>query len=231
MNVSFTRVSSNAKTGPIPTTTTTARSCPTACPFNHENAGGCYAEYGPQALHWRKVTSGERGSNWQSLCDNVASLPARALWRHNVAGDLPTTDRVHIDAGKLEQLVQANAGRHGFTYTHHDMTIEANRDAVRKANANGFTINLSGNNAAHADTLADMNIGPVVTVLPTDAPRISKTPAGRTIVACPAEYSDRVTCANCGLCQRQDRKNVIVGFHSHGTGKKKANAIAQGVAA
>lgn len=231
MNVAFTRVSTNAKTGPIPTTTTTASTCPTACPFNHANKGGCYAEYGPQAIHWRKVTNGERGGTWADLCDNVASLPARTLWRHNVAGDLPTNDRVNIDAGRLDQLVQANAGRHGFTYTHHDMTLAANRDAVQKANAAGFTVNLSGNSPAHADTLADLNIAPVVTVLPADAPRISQTPQGRTIVACPAEYSDRVTCANCGLCQRQARKGVIVGFHAHGTGKKKANAVAQGVAA
>jgi hypothetical protein len=111
------------------------------------------------------------------------------------------------------------------------MTIEVNRDAVQKANANGFTINLSGNNPAHADTLADMDIGPVVTVLPMDAPRISKTPKGRTILACPAEYSDRIACVNCGLCQKKQRKGVIVGFHPHGTGKKKANAVAQGVAA
>ena len=81
---------------------------------------------------------------------------------------------------------------------------------------------------AYLNTLADMGIGPVVTVLPTDAPRTIKTPKGRTIVACPAEYSDRVTCANCGLCQRRDRKDVIVGFHAHGTGKKKANNVAEG---
>ncbi len=231
MKVAFTRISTNAKTGPIPTTTTAATTCPTACPFNNANAGGCYAEYGPQAIHWRKVTNGERGGTWSDLCDSVAALPARTLWRHNVAGDLPTADRVHIDAAKLQQLANANAGRHGFTYTHHDMTAPGNADAVKAANAAGFTVNLSGNNPAHADALADLDIGPVVTVLPADAPRTLKTPKGRTIVACPAEYSDRVTCATCGLCQRQNRKGVIVGFHAHGTGKRKADAIAQGVAA
>ena len=231
MQVAFTRVSTNAKTGPIPTTTTTARTCPTACPFNHANSGGCYAEYGPQAIHWRKVTNGERGGTWGDLCDSVASLPARTLWRHNVAGDLPTADRVHIDAEKLSQLVEANAGRHGFTYTHHDMTVPGNAEAVADANARGFTVNLSANSPGHADTLAALDIGPVVTVLPADAPRTLKTPQGRQIVACPAEYSDSVTCANCGLCQRQSRKGVIVGFHAHGTGRKKANAVAMGVAA
>jgi hypothetical protein len=225
--IHFTPVSSNQKIGPIPATTSTEKFCPVSCPLNRANAGGCYADYGPQAIHWKKVTNGERGASFDALLDNVRKLPRGQLWRHNVSGDLPTEDRVHIDSGKLAQLAAANKGRRGFTYTHHDMTAAGNAEAVRDANAAGFTVNLSANNPAHADKLAELGIAPVVTILPADAPRKLTTPAGRRIVACPAEYTE-TNCARCGLCARQaaDRADIIIGFHVHGTGKKKAAAVA-----
>ena len=226
--VHFTIVSSNQKIGPIPATTSTEKFCPISCPLNRANAGGCYADYGPQAIHWKKVTNGERGASWSALCENVRKLPRGQLWRHNVSGDLPTADRVHIDTEKLAELVEANRGRKGFTYTHHDPHAPGNAEAIRAANAGGLTVNLSANTVTEADQLAELNIAPVVVVLPADAPRTLKTPAGRTVVACPAEYSD-INCARCGLCQRQasERRDVIVGFHAHGTGKRKADAVAR----
>ena len=62
MRVHITARSGNAKTGPIPVTTTERASCPTTCPFYDK---GCYAKSGPLALHWRKVSDGERGTDWQ----------------------------------------------------------------------------------------------------------------------------------------------------------------------
>lgn len=229
--VHFVAVSSNKKIGPIPATTSTEKFCPIVCPLNHANEGGCYADYGPQAIHWRKVTAGERGASFDALVEKIRALPRGQLWRHNVSGDLPSNDRIRIDADRLTQLVAANRGRKGFTYTHYDPTIAENADAIRSANADGFTINLSANNLDHADQLAATGAGPVVVVIPADAPKKLTTPAGRKVFACPAETSDRISCANCQLCQRRDRGGVIVGFHAHGTGRKKANAIAQGVAA
>jgi hypothetical protein len=73
--VHFVAVSSNQKIGPIPATTSTEKFCPLACPLNRASAGGCYADYGPQAIHWKKVTNGERGASWSALCDKVKALP------------------------------------------------------------------------------------------------------------------------------------------------------------
>lgn len=225
LTVSLTLKSGNEKTGPIPVSTTTARTCPNACPFNNANAGGCYAAGGPLALHWRKVTDGSRGDDWATFCGKVAKLPEGQLWRHNQAGDLPGEGDT-IDVTALGQLVVANMGRDGFTYTHKPMTTARNRNAIAAANRNGFTINLSGNTLAHADELADLGIAPVVAVLPADTTaRTVTTPAGRKVAVCPATYRDDVSCATCGLCQRRDRK-VIVGFPAHGASKRKANAIA-----
>lgn len=218
--VHLTLKSSNAKTGPIPVSTTSARTCPDACPFKKS---GCYADGGPLAIHWAKVTGGRAGDDWDTFCGKVATLPDGQLWRHNQAGDLPGEGDA-IDIVALRLLVTANEGKRGFTYTHKPMT-DANASAVDVANTLGFTVNLSANSPRHADELAELGVGPVVTVLPADtAERVLQTPAGRTISVCPATYRDNVSCSTCGLCQRRGRKS-IVGFPAHGSSKRKADAI------
>lgn len=249
----FTPVSSNQKVGPIPVTTTSRESCPVDCAFY---GAGCYADYGPMKGLWRNMTKAganalfANGKNtlktidWKALCDKIASLADGVLWRHNQAGDLPQDGKGTIDAGLVSQLVAANKGRNGFTYTHHNaLQNAANRETIKDANANGFTINLSGNSPSHADALADLNIAPVVTVLPSSLGRMTnkageyietvadykarigdiKTPKGRAIAPCPATYLE-TNCKACGLCQKQGRK-VIVGFPAHGAAKSKINAL------
>lgn len=221
-NVHFTRKSSNEKIGPIPATVSERKTCPPSCPFYD---AGCYAGVGPVSWHWKKVTAGQRGDNWATLCAQVSALPVGQLWRHNVAGDLPG-DGVTIDQKALGELVRANMKKRGFTYTHYPATAD-NLDAVRVANLHGFTINLSANNLEHADQLAALNVAPVVTVLPehNDGVKLT-TPAGRPVAICPATYRD-TNCKECQLCQRQDRA-VIVGFPAHGAQKRAADIIARG---
>jgi hypothetical protein len=175
----------------------------------------CYAKSGPLALHWAAVSAGTRGTAWGQFCETVAAMPAGQLWRHNQAGDLPVAGGT-VDAVKLGQLVAANAGRRGFTYSHH-------RDAasiawIRHANQWGFTVNLSANDLQDADYLAGHNAGPVVVVLPSTTTANTTTPAGRPVVICPATQRDDVSCATCQLCQRQ--RAAIVGFPAHGTKKR-----------
>lgn len=230
MTTHLTMKSSNAKTGPIPVSTTSADTCPDACPLK---AKGCYAKGGPLAIHWRKVTEGKAGSNWDDFVAKIAALPEGQLWRHNQAGDLPG-ENDQINAIQLLELALANDGKRGFTYTHKPVLgisvgAERNQRAIQDANEAGFTINLSANTLAHADQLADLGIAPVVTI--QDAKEGERhdtvTPAGRKVATCPATYRDDVTCASCQLCQRRDRK-VIVGFPAHGSGKKAAAAVARG---
>lgn len=221
LHVAFTLRSANVKTGPIPTSVTSANSCPTSCPFM---GSGCYAESGPLALHWAKTSTGERGMNWTEFCDMVRALPEGQLFRHNVAGDLPGLlgYSESIDPVLLGELVHANIGKRGFTYTHKTNYV-GNHFWIKAANNWGFTVNLSANNLEHADTLARLDIGPVVTVLPVDAPKTTITPEGRTVVTCPATYLDNVSCATCQLCQRQ--RSTIIGFPAHGTSKAKAQRV------
>jgi len=226
VNYHLTLKSSNAKTGPIPVSTTSAKTCPLECPFNNANQGGCYAESGPLALHWRRVTSGERGTSFDSFCESIAALPEGQLWRHNQAGDLPGSGS-SIDVAAMRKLIKANNKRLGFTYTHKPLT-KKNAAIIAESNAAGFTVNLSGNNLSHADKLADANVGPVVSVVPESTPEKTTTPAGRKVVICPAQTRDNVSCATCKLCSRSNRNGVIIGFRTHGTGKKKAELTANG---
>lgn len=230
--------SSNAKTGPMPVSTTDKASCPSDCPFK---GNGCYAEAGPLGMMWRKMS--EAGPNaafksgvatvktidWAALCDKVSELPQDQLWRHNQAGDLPQDGHGNIDTDMVGALVDANAGKRGFTYTHHNVAQNAaNRAVVADANARGMTINVSANSPRHADALADLGL-PVVSVLAADVDghttKTVDTPQGRKIVVCPATYRDDVSCASCGLCAVSDRK-VIVGFPAHGASKRRASAVA-----
>lgn len=218
--------SSNAKTGPIPVSTTERKTCPTTCPFYD---AGCYAGSGPLALHWRKVSNGERGHNWSDLCEQIDALPDGQLWRHNQAGDLPG-DGETIDADAMTALVAANTGKNGFTYTHYPMTAH-NASEVLAANDLGFTINLSANNLEHADELADLDIAPVVCVVPSDISVQTmgqglKTASGRKVAICPATYLE-TDCSKCQLCAKRDRA-VIVAFPAHGTQKRAADVIARG---
>lgn len=219
--VAFNRTSSNAKTGPIPVTTTGQQSCPEVCPLK---GSGCYAETGPISWHWKKVTNGIKGGSYDAMLDEVNRLPKGQLWRHNAAGDLLHNNEV-IDAQALHALVSANrkSKSKGFTYTHHDMNKEQNRTAVQYANVQGFTVNLSANSIEHADELKALNIGPVVTIMPLDCEKVTQTPAGNTIVQCPATYSD-ITCAQCGICQVATRK-AIIGFPVHGVRKAAAHKV------
>ena len=220
MKYHFIRQSGNSKTGPIPVTYSERETCPPSCP--HYRAD-CYAEDFYTRLAWDKVPAS--GGTLAELCASIEALPAGQLWRMNVAGDLPGQGE-ELDPVALGEIVRANIGRRGFTYTH-----KKSPDAlhwVAHANAWGFTVNLSADDAGDADALAETGSGPVCAIVPSDTPEKSYTPAGRTIIVCPAQTRQDVSCSTCGLCARADRQ-VIIGFRAHGTRARVADAKARRV--
>jgi hypothetical protein len=168
-------------------------------------------------MSWDKVPM--RGGTIDALAASIAALPPGTLWRHNVAGDLPGDGEI-VDPVQLGAIVWANRGRNGFTYTH-KKSSEALAWA-QHATDWGFTVNLSADDAGEADTLAATG-QPTVCIVPMDTPSKTTTPEGRTIVVCPAQTRDDVTCQTCGLCARSDR-TVIIGFRAHGSKAKLADA-------
>ena len=219
MRAHLTLKSSNGKTGPIPVSTTERKSCG-ACPLKK---AGCYADDFHLSMHWDMVSRGERGTDWETHCSQIAALPDDQLWRANQAGDLPRKG-TKIDAPKVRQLVAANTGKRGFTYTHHALTPE-NLEILWEAAMGGFVVNLSANNLTHADICADTGL-PVAVLLPTEQRTNTRTPAGRPVVICPAITHDNVQCIDCGLCAKGDR-TVIIGFPAHSGGAKKADSVAR----
>lgn len=209
----FVRVSRNRKTGPIPVTYSSRDTCPASCPHYRST---CYAESGPTRMVWNRAESGESLSE---LCEQIRTIPRGALWRHNVAGDLPG-DGESLNRDALAQIVRANRGRRGFTYTH--KLDVSHWQAYSDATAKGFVINLSADSAAQADDLAQSGL-PVVVVIPSTSPDKLYTPSGRLIVACPAQTRVDVTCQSCQLCAQAGR-DVIVGFKSHGARTRNLDA-------
>ena len=218
MWVHLTLKSGNGKVGPIAVSTTEKASCPSECSLRD---GDCYARFGPVGIHWNKVSKKERGDNWTAFCRRMRKILPGSLFRHNQAGDLPQNKQKKIHKGKLRQLVGAVCHLKGWTYTHYNPEDKHNAEAIAYANLNGFTVNLSSDNLEQADKYIELGIGPVTTLLPTNAPTTSiKTPAGNTVVPCLAQIYDDMTCEKCKLCQVVDRKS-IVGFYAHGTAKKR----------
>ena len=245
-------VSSNRKTGPLPVSSSQSETCPPAC----ESFYNCYAKFHHCRMHWDRLDAGETKNthDWQGFCQAVRRMPKGQLWRCNEKGDLPGRGN-HINLDDLTRLVQANKKRNGFTYTHKpvlagsytvtgnvkkgqkhttkvsEATATENCAAIRYANENGFTINLSADSLTIADQKANLNIGPVCVTLPSDAGQGVKytTPKGRKVVTCPAALErnkeKNVNCAMCGLCQRVDR-SFLIGFPAHGTAKGRASDLA-----
>ncbi|MDB4351969.1 hypothetical protein OAA60_00885 [Porticoccaceae bacterium] len=219
MRYHLTAKSANVKTGKIPVSTTSSDSCPATCPLKDK---GCYASLGHLGMHWKQVDK-QRGTDFDTFCESIAALPDNQLWRHNQAGDLPGNSN-RINVGQLRQLTQANAGKNGFTYTHKPLTAN-NEKAIREANDNGFTINLSANGLHEVDGLMGRGL-PVVTILPLDAPKVTTTKSGHKVVTCPAQLRD-TNCKDCGLCQQRNR-SFAIGFIAHGSKTNQVNLIAKG---
>jgi hypothetical protein len=252
MQVLFITASQNAKTGPIPASIVERASCWPGCAL-YEN--GCYAESGALGMHWDRVSHGLAGGSWSEFCAKVAALRPGRLWRYAQAGALPGYGP-QIDGTLLEELVAANSGKNVIAFTHKPVLGDnpiaiANRRLIAAAIKAGFTINLSADNPADADRLAELGIAPVVTVLARAYARRAirhrfkrrrdawaetigewrdrtaslprHTPAGRRMAICPATYSD-ATCKTCGACARV--RDTAIGFPAHGAWRQVEAAVA-----
>ena len=213
------RISTNAKTGPIPVSTGSRATCPDTCPFKKN---GCYGDNYGLNFHWDAVTKGFRGVDWRAHMAQIVALPGGQLWRAWQAGDMPHK------AGKISRtflraLIKANKGKRGFTYSHHSLTIGDNLGLLRMANRQGLTVNVSTESEAQADAAVSAGL-PAVVVVPGDESRTTwHTSGGNVVLICPAQRSDTKTCADCGLCQARG-KRVIIGFVAHGTRSAKVEA-------
>lgn len=221
MRVHFNPSSSNTQLGPIPASTTEKKSCPDSCPVKST----CYAKFHFQGSHWKKVE--KTGMEWGDFLKKVKRMQRGQLWRHNVSGDLPHNDGV-INGQDVFDLVGANKGRKGFTFTHHDHTNEVNLGIIKFANSSGFTINRSFESLGMADAYMTEHNLPAVCIVPsTESRRFFTLSSGRKVIVCPAKIHEDVNCSKCGLCADANRKAIIC-FPSHGTAKRKLDEMLLG---
>jgi len=221
MNVTLTPSTGNRKLGiGVAVSTTASSSCPVTCPFKDK---GCYARFGPLAIHWKKIDEGIRGFPWAEFIQKMKTLNIGQMFRHNQAGDLPHSNGI-IENTLLQQLADVVKFKklRAWTYTHHLLTPE-NVASIKEANAKGFTINASTESLEGADKAKSLGL-PVVVVVDSNSPNTIYTPAGNKVVICPAQTRESTTCANCGLCTKVSR-SVIVGFKAHGTATKMVNKM------
>ncbi len=225
--------SSNSKLGHIPVSMSNSSTCPNSCPLK---TNGCYAKLGPISWIWKGLDNGklnrqgksyEFGKTWKEFVQAIKDLPRNKFWRHNQVGDLVGNDD-KIDKEALNELTEANKGKQGFTYTHYPVIENKhavhNQEAIKQANDNGFTINLSANSLSHADKLKALNIAPIVAILPSDFEGDKGlTPNGNRFIVCPNQTKD-LTCDKCQLCNKN--RSIIIGFKAHGMAKAKVNKIA-----
>jgi len=224
MKFKFTAQSSNVKTGKIPVTMTERTSCPDTCALKKN---GCYADNFPLSLHWDRVT--DTGISEDALLDSIRSLPAKQLWRHNVAGDLPHNNGL-VDIDAFSRLVDAAKHTKPIMYSHHKL-YPGNQILFAWARENGVIVNASCESIGDAYSAIRSGVN-AVCIMPKDAKPVTKLThpdSGEElarVVICPAQQMDSVTCASCGLCAR-DRveSKVIVGFLPHGAKFKKVNAM------
>ena len=127
----------------------------------------------------------------------------------------------NINGAMLAELIAANRGKRGFTYTHHVLN-SINTAYIKVANRDGFTINVS--TESKADAVSAYNQGmPTVVVVPSDHADNCEH-EGVKFVTCPAQTNDTMTCAQCGLCSQSNRTCVVM-FKAHGNAKRFVSTI------
>ncbi|MDV7398280.1 hypothetical protein RZS08_43150, partial [Arthrospira platensis SPKY1] len=115
----------------------------------------------------KKISEGMRGNGYEFFLEQIKGLPEKQLWRHNQAGDL-AGENCEIDEGLFHDLIEANRGRRGFTYTHKPLT-KKNVKLLQSANENGFTVNVSCDSFRELDNVRKLGL-PAVVVVPENSP-------------------------------------------------------------
>jgi hypothetical protein len=209
--------SGNTKTGHVAVTYRTQDTCPTSCPLM---AAGCYARGRIFGIPARLGVVDEDGeySAVRALAGPAGTkgaLPQGGLMRANVSGDV-LNETGELDTGyaaALSHIATERPDADVFTYTHAWRKLQPDL-------APGVTVNASCESAADLEEAAAAGWPTVVTDPGDESTLIGQTVAGRKVVQCPAQTKG-LTCDQCRLCARPQRRSTVA-FVVHGSGKKLA---------
>lgn len=198
-------------------------SCPQACPMLGD---GCYAQSGNVNMHQR--TSGAMSFNVKAW---AKTLPAGALVRWNVSGDVVGTDGATYRAG-ITASHRARPDLAGWLYTHAWADPAVSAWAVRLPA--GVRAVASVDSAPEVGAAHSAGFRTIAAVAPgtpdghwdaqtargaRDTWQSVARAAGLPLVVCPAQRKDKapVGCADCTACMRDG----LILFAAHGSGTKR----------
>lgn len=217
--------SGNRKLGIVSTTLAAQASCPESCVF--KNGGGCYAERGPlMVFHVKKLNSNAESLDSSPLdvaveeasaIDAMRVVPGRPLRLHTV-GDCSTDEAARTVADAARRYVERGGGP-VWTYTHAWHT-------VKRSSWGDVSV------LASCETDADIRLArrrgyAAAVVVPEFSGRKLQHWRSETLLPCPAQTTENVTCNDCRLCMN-DRglksRGYAIAFAVHGdvTTRKRA---------
>lgn len=210
--------------------------CADSCVFKD---AGCYVQSGFTGRASRLLDELAGGLTPDQAIEHEASLLRRAFKRQgyrvpqdggrcgdkgrdlrlHIGGDTPSTTAAKVLAQVATEWAQRGGGL-VWTYTHR--WREIHRAAFGAVSALASVETPGGAHAAVA-----RNYVPAV-VVPRHAERrrhrLSRWPRGWTVVPCPAETTEGVTCVTCRLCLDDSklwRRKTAIAFAAHGQGRKQ----------
>ena len=203
----------NSKTGPMHTVSTTQVSCPNTCRLRNN---GCYAEYGPQGIHTRKLNAATaRGISPEEIAREEARLikdlaPDKPLRLH-VVGDTSNNR-----AAKILARVAAKWGNTIYTYTH------AWRDVARKSWGNIQV--LASCESTEEVRQAERKGYKAALVVDRFVSGKAYMLAGIKVIPCPQQTGRAANCRECKLCIH-GRFDGVIGFEAHGSGARRVRNV------
>ena len=227
---SFTEKTTNKKLGDnISITYSSSNTCPNACPFKNN---GCYCSEGYYTrLHWQKVDNGQRGIKCDNLINKIKSLKPGSKLRLNIGGDLVGHNN-NIYKSYLNKYVEACKPLKAWTYTHYPISKGNNLQLIKQAYKKGLTINVSCETEHQAIQSLDNGLLTALVVKSTEDRKSYKLKdihgnTKATVLICPQQIKDDVTCSNCMLCYDRP-KNIVIGFKAHNA-TQKVNKILENI--
>jgi hypothetical protein len=231
---------SNTKIGRAALTYTARQSCPEDCAFRGE---GCYADF-DNVLHvWNRSSHGNEFLSPLDIARAEAKaideLPADRDLRLHVAGDSKTTEGTVLLAAAAARYI-ARGARPVKKLTHRDMhwkkrgykvlpvKVWAYTHAWREVPRSAWGVIAV---LASCETAADVaeakarGYAAAITSAGFDTFRTHNY-LGLKVTPCVAQTHGNTTCVECRLCfddTRLFKNDLVIGFETHGTGKRYAD--------
>jgi hypothetical protein len=203
--------SANSKIGPVSATSVAQQSCPTTCPFM---GSGCYAESGMQAFTTRRLNKSSASPLDLAYeeADAIRAIRRDTPLRLHVVGDSTSDAAARIVSGAADE----RDGK-AWTYTH------AWRTVARESWGNVSVLA----SCETEEDIRDARARGYATAIVVDQHDATKRYErdGESILPCPQQTRDNVTCDSCRLCWDDSRlrdAGLTIGFAVHGSGAKKA---------